>query len=60
MYSKTMSGEIDREIRNLTTAIKEGGPIGSLVKELQACESRQADLNQRAQEAVWQLSRGTC
>jgi hypothetical protein len=39
--------EIEKEIRNLTSAIKVGGPIEQLVDELKACQGRKASLEEK-------------
>ena len=36
--------QVDREIANLTAAIKAGGPIDELVRELRDCKGRKAEL----------------
>ncbi|MCH8315936.1 MAG: hypothetical protein IIA64_08185 [Planctomycetes bacterium] len=47
---------IDREMENLTRAIKEGGPLESLVAELKASEEARATLA-RQQESMTQIRR---
>jgi site-specific DNA recombinase len=44
--------EIEKEIRNLTSAIKVGGPIEQLVDELKVCQGRKASLEEKQRETA--------
>ncbi len=42
--------QVDREMKNLTAAIKAGGPIEDFVKEYKACEARKTELKAETKE----------